>query len=170
MIGRDMAESSGYLFSYSAFAFSALGEELLDVLLAHVLHDGLDRADVERLLAHELEVLALLADVDGERDDVEVLLLGEPLDGDGGVEPAGVCEYALVLAHCACLSFRAGRLHALSGGRGTCRWSTSCSASAATSCAMTRIVSSPAMQPRTSGSSARVERCRDTRRRARSTP
>ena len=40
-----------------------LGKELLDVLLAHVEHDGLDRADVERLLPHELEVLALLANV-----------------------------------------------------------------------------------------------------------
>ena len=76
-----------------------LGEELLDVLLADVLDDGLDRADGQRLLAHELQVLALLADVDRKRDDVDVVMLLEPLDGDRGVESAGVCEYDLVPSH-----------------------------------------------------------------------
>ena len=42
-----------------------LGQELLDVLLTDVLDDGLDRADRERLLPDELEILSLLSDVHG---------------------------------------------------------------------------------------------------------
>ena len=76
-----------------------LGEELLDVLLADVLDDGLHRTDVQRLLTHELQVLTLLADVDRERDDIDVVMLLEPLDGDRGVQSAGVCEYNLVPSH-----------------------------------------------------------------------
>ena len=76
-----------------------LGEELLDVLLAHVLDDGLDGPDRQRLLAHELEVLSLLANVDGKRDDVDVVVLLEPLDGHRGVQTARIREYYLVPSH-----------------------------------------------------------------------
>src|SRR5659263_214617 len=76
-----------------------LREGLVHVLLADVLHDGLDGTDRERLLAHDLQVLALLTHVDRKRDDVDVLVLAQPLNGDRGVETAGVRENNLLFAH-----------------------------------------------------------------------
>ena len=75
MIGPAHRREQRVLVLVERVGLERLGEELLDVLLAHVLDDRLDRADAERLLAHELEVLALLAHVDRERDDVEVVVL-----------------------------------------------------------------------------------------------
>ena len=86
-----------------------LGDELLDVLLAHVLDDRLDRADPERLLAHELEVLTLLAHVDRKRDDVDVVVLLQPPDGDRGVQTTGVCEYDFLPSHERASSSRSAR-------------------------------------------------------------
>ncbi len=76
-----------------------LGDELLDVLLADVLDDGLDGADSERLLPHDLEVLSLLAHVHRERDDIDVLLVHQPPYSDGGVQASGVRKYDLVFGH-----------------------------------------------------------------------
>ena len=61
-------------------------------LVAGVDDDRLDGAAVERALADDVEVLAALADVDGDGDDLGAGLLGDPADGDGGVEAAGVGE------------------------------------------------------------------------------
>src|SRR5690606_27702024 len=62
-------------------------------LLARVDDDRLDRAAVERPLADDLHVLAALADIDGDGDDLRAHLLGEERDGHGGVQATGVCEY-----------------------------------------------------------------------------
>ena len=53
---------------------------------------GLDGAAVEGALADDLQVLAALADVDGDGDDLGAGGLGDPADGDGGVQAAGVGE------------------------------------------------------------------------------
>ena len=77
-----------------------LGQDRLGVLLAHV--DGLrgNGAHVEGLLLDPGEVLLVLANVAADGDDVEVLLLLQPLDDNGRVKTAGVREdYLLFLSH-----------------------------------------------------------------------
>ena len=54
---------------------------------------GLDGTAGERALADDVQVLAALADVDGDGDDLGARLLGDPADGDGGVQTARVGEY-----------------------------------------------------------------------------
>src|SRR5205085_10196945 len=53
----------------------------------------LHRAAGERALADDVQVLAALADVHGNGDDLGARLLGDPADGDGGVQAARVGEY-----------------------------------------------------------------------------
>ncbi len=55
--------------------------------------DRVDGAAAECALADGLQVLAALADVDGDGDHVRTGLLAQPADGHGGVEPSRVCEY-----------------------------------------------------------------------------
>lgn len=54
---------------------------------------GLDRAAGQCPLADDVQVLAALADVHGHGDDLGAGLLGDPADGDGGVQSARVGEY-----------------------------------------------------------------------------
>ena len=65
---------------------------LVGELVAGVGDVGLDRAAVEGALADGVQVLAALADVDGDGDDLGAGRLGDPADGDGGVQAAGVGE------------------------------------------------------------------------------
>ena len=73
-------------------ACSAGRQYCVGELVARVGDDGLDRAAVQRPLADGVQVLAALADVDGDGDDLGARLLGDPADGHGGVQPAGVGE------------------------------------------------------------------------------
>lgn len=66
---------------------------LVGELVAGVRDLGLDGAAVQRALADRLQVLAALADVDGDGDDLGARLLGDPADADGGVQSARVGEY-----------------------------------------------------------------------------
>lgn len=66
---------------------------LLGELVPGVRHLGLDGTAGERTLADDVQVLATLADVDRDRDDLGARLLSDPADGDGGVKTAGVGEY-----------------------------------------------------------------------------
>ena len=94
--------------------------------------------------------------------DVEVLVLAEPLDGDRGVETAGVREYALLAEPCGRLSSsrrvrvgaRAAAASTALARRGTCRACRRARSASESSSVITRIVSSPAMVPRISSSSA----------------
>ena len=54
---------------------------------------GLDGTAGERALADDVQVLAALADVHRDGDDLGARLLGDPADGDGGVQTARVGEY-----------------------------------------------------------------------------
>ena len=65
---------------------------LVGELVAGVGDVGLDGAAVQRALADGVQVLAALADVDGDGDDLGAGRLGDPADGDGGVQAAGVGE------------------------------------------------------------------------------
>ncbi len=55
--------------------------------------DGFDSAAVEGALTDDLHVLAALAEIDGDGDDLLAGLLADPTDGNGGVQPARVGEY-----------------------------------------------------------------------------
>ena len=59
-------------------------------LLARVDHVALERAQVEGLLAHHVEVLAGLAQVHGERDHLGLVLVLDPLEHHARVEAARV--------------------------------------------------------------------------------
>ena len=63
----------------------ALGE-----LVAGIDDDGLDRAAVQRPLAHHLHVLAALAEVNRHRHDLTAGLLAYPADRHRGVQTAGI--------------------------------------------------------------------------------
>jgi hypothetical protein len=65
-----------------------------DELEAKIADDGLGRADGERLDARTFEIL-LLTDVGTEADDLAVVLLRDPTNSDGGIEPSRVCEQDL---------------------------------------------------------------------------
>lgn len=66
---------------------------LLGELVLGVRDLGLDGTAGERALADDVQVLAALADVHGNGDDLGARLLGDPADGDGGVQAARVGEY-----------------------------------------------------------------------------
>src|SRR5690625_1954988 len=143
------------------------------VLVAGVGAVGLHGPAVQGTLADDVEVLASLADVDGDGDDLRAGLLADPADGHRGVQPAGVGEDDALLAggggghgggalsHAWSLSMdgavglvAAARAEPLVPGAAS---ASSRSVSSAPDCglrAMTRTVSSPAMVPRTSGSTA----------------
>lgn len=61
---------------------------LLGELVLGVRDLGLDGTAGERALADDVQVLAALADVDRDGDDLGARLLGDPADGDGGVQTA----------------------------------------------------------------------------------
>jgi hypothetical protein len=63
---------------------------LLRELLAGVDHVAVERAQLERLAAHHLVVLAGLAEVDRERDDLGLVLVLDPLEHHARVQAAAV--------------------------------------------------------------------------------
>jgi hypothetical protein len=58
-------------------------------LLAGVHHDALGSATVQGALPDDLHVLAALADVERDGDDLTTELVGEVRNGHGGVETSG---------------------------------------------------------------------------------
>src|SRR5262249_21142770 len=108
-------------------------------LLAYVEHVGANGAGGERASTHLVELPAL-AEIERDRDDIGLVLLGEPGNGDRGVEAARVGE-------------KDSLFHARSPANSSRRFTSA--RARRTSGAMTRIVSSPAMVPTTSGSRAR---------------
>ena len=66
---------------------------LLGELVLGVGDLGLDGTAREGALADDVQVLAALADVHRDGDDLGARLLGDPADGDGGVQSARVGEY-----------------------------------------------------------------------------
>ena len=62
-------------------------------LLLGVDHEALDRAEVDGLLAHGVEVVGRLPEVDAERDDLGVVLVLDPLEHHRGVQAARVQQH-----------------------------------------------------------------------------
>ena len=62
----------------------------LGELVARVDHNGLDGPTVQGALAHQLHVLATLAEVNRHRYDLTAGLLAYPTDRHRGVQTAGI--------------------------------------------------------------------------------
>ena len=119
-------------------------------LLPGVDHLGLDRAAVQRPLPDDVHVLAALADVDRDRDHLGAGLLGQVRDGDRGVQSPREREHH-TLGHVA-LSFSRDRVHRRPTRAAVAASAAPTEPSTGSACrATTRIVSSPAMVPTTSG-------------------
>ena len=65
-------------------------DEVAGELLARVDHLGRDGAELQRLALDDVVVLAGLAEVDGQRDDLGVVLVLDPLEHHARVQAAGV--------------------------------------------------------------------------------
>ena len=94
MTGRDSADTSGYLPSYSAFGAQRAHEDVVGEVLARV--DDLDfhRTRGASALVDELGLPRFqLADVDGARDDFDVPVLPHPPHRDGCVQPTRIREH-----------------------------------------------------------------------------
>ena len=63
---------------------------LVGELVAGIDHHRFDRTAVHGTLPHDLHVLAALAEVDGDGDDLAAGLLADPADGHRGVQTAGI--------------------------------------------------------------------------------
>ena len=63
-------------------------DEVVRELLARVDDVAVDRAELERLALDDVVVLARLAEVDGQRDDLGLVLVLDPLEHHARVEPA----------------------------------------------------------------------------------
>ena len=113
---------------------------LVGELVAGIDHDGLDRAAVERPLPHHLHVLAALAEVDGDGDDLRPVSLPIQLIATEVSRPP---EYARMTRSDINQSPLVECSH--------CRFSIVVASSAPVigSRATTRMVSSPAMVPTT---------------------
>ncbi len=59
-------------------------------LLLRVHDEAVERAQAQRLVAHDVEVLSGLAEVHRQRHDLGAVLVLDPLQHHGGVEPAGI--------------------------------------------------------------------------------
>ena len=66
-------------------------------LIAGIGHVGLNGTAVEGALADHLKVLAALADIDGDSDDLSAGGLADPADGDRRVQASGVGQDDTVL-------------------------------------------------------------------------
>ena len=62
-------------------------------LVADVDDVGAQGAGRERAVPHLLEPLLPLPEVDGHRDDLGAIGIGQPGDGDGRIEPARLCQH-----------------------------------------------------------------------------
>src|SRR6185295_7381474 len=93
--------------------------EVVDEGLLAVADERLDGADLAGALLDGLEVL-LVAEVDGEGDDVVAALLLEPADRDGRIEPAGVGEDDLLghgVSSVVCVGLRFTVRHGIAAGK-----------------------------------------------------
>ena len=78
--------------------FEAGHDEVLGEFVLNVPNEGIDGASGCCSLSNAFKLWSA-ADIDGERYDVEVVVVTDPDDGDGGVHPAAVSKYALVSGH-----------------------------------------------------------------------
>ena len=76
-----------------------LSQELIGELVAQVEYLAIENAQVERLLLLGVQAGLLLAHVAADANDIEILLILEPLDTYGCIKTTGICENDFFLAH-----------------------------------------------------------------------
>ena len=88
MSGRESAETSGVLVLVERVGCERLRQVLLGKRVPHVYDHAVERAGFKGLLLDFLKPFVLLPHVPDHGDDVEALLLLQPLDAHGSVEAA----------------------------------------------------------------------------------
>ena len=74
-------------------------QELIGELVAQVEYLAIENAQVERLLLLGIQSGLFLAHVAADANDIEILLVLEPLDTYGCIKTTGICENDFFLAH-----------------------------------------------------------------------
>ena len=77
----------------------SLSQELIGELVAQIEHLAIQNAQVEGLLLLGVQTGLLLAHVAADTNDIEILLVLEPLDTYGCIKTTGICENDFFLAH-----------------------------------------------------------------------
>ena len=77
----------------------SLSQELIGELVAQIEHLAIQNAQVEGLLLLGVQTGLLLAHVTADTNNIEILLVLEPLDTYGCIKTTGICENDFFLAH-----------------------------------------------------------------------
>ena len=102
LLGKQRAGQSGeqrVLVLVHGVGGDGLGQELIGELIAQVEHLAVQNAQVEGLLLLGIQAGLLLAHVAADANDIEILLILQPLDTYGCIKTTGICENDFFLAH-----------------------------------------------------------------------
>ena len=77
----------------------SLSQELIGELVAQIEHLAIQNAQVEGLLLLGVQTGLFLAHVAADTNNIEILLVLEPLDTYGCIKTTGICENDFFLAH-----------------------------------------------------------------------
>ena len=102
LLGKQRTGQSGeqrVLVLVHGVGGDGLGQELIGELIAQVEHLAVQNAQVEGLLLLGIQAGLLLAHVAADANDIEILLILQPLDTYGCIKTTGICENDFFLAH-----------------------------------------------------------------------
>ena len=102
LLGKQRAGQGGeqrVLVLVHGVGGDGLGQELIGELIAQVEHLAVQNAQVEGLLLLGIQAGLLLAHVAADANDIEILLILQPLDTYGCIKTTGICENDFFLAH-----------------------------------------------------------------------
>ena len=102
LLGEQRARQGGeqrVLILVHGVCGDGLGQELIGELVAQIEHLAIQNAQVEGLLLLGVQAGLLLAHIAADTNDIEILLVLEPLDTYRCIKTAGICENDFFLAH-----------------------------------------------------------------------
>jgi len=102
LLGKQRARQGGkqrILVLVHGVCGDGLGQELIGELVAQVEHLTIQNAQVEGLLLLGIQAGLLLAHIAADANDIEILLVLEPLDTYGCIKATRICENDFFLAH-----------------------------------------------------------------------
>ena len=102
LLGKQRARQGGeqrILVLVHGVCGDGLSQELIGELVAQVEYLAIENAQVERLLLLGIQSGLFLAHVAADANDIEILLVLEPLDTYGCIKTTGICENDFFLAH-----------------------------------------------------------------------
>ena len=102
LLGKQRTGQSGkqrVLILVHGVGGDGLGQELIGELIAQVEHLAIQNTQVEGLLLLGIQAGLLLAHVSADTNDIEILLVLEPLNTYGCIKTTGICENDFFLAH-----------------------------------------------------------------------